>query len=36
VSNRGLIGAAELSQMKRSVLLINTSRGFVIDPSQSR
>jgi D-3-phosphoglycerate dehydrogenase len=31
-SNRGLIGAMELAQMKRSVLLINSSRGFVIDP----
>ena len=30
--NRGLIGAEALSQMKRDVVLINTSRGFVIEP----
>jgi phosphoglycerate dehydrogenase-like enzyme len=28
---RGLIGAAELAQMKRSALLINTSRGPIVD-----
>jgi phosphoglycerate dehydrogenase-like enzyme len=28
---RGLIGAAELALMKRSALLINTSRGPIVD-----
>ncbi len=30
--NRNLIGARELSRMKREVVLINTSRGFVVAP----
>ncbi len=30
-STRGLIGAAELASMKRSAILVNTSRGPVID-----
>ena len=29
--NRGLLGAKELAMCKRDVLLINTSRGFVVD-----
>ena len=29
--NRGLIGAGELSLMKRTAVLINTTRGFVVD-----
>ncbi|MBI1374002.1 MAG: hydroxyacid dehydrogenase [Phycisphaera sp.] len=31
-SNRGFIDAKKLGQLKKSVLLLNTSRGFVIDP----
>lgn len=30
-SNRGLVGAATLAGLRRSALLINTSRGFVVD-----
>jgi phosphoglycerate dehydrogenase-like enzyme len=30
---RGLIGAAELAQMKRTALLVNTSRGPIVDQS---
>jgi len=30
-ANRNLLGSAELSIMKENVLLVNTSRGFVID-----
>ncbi|QOI99711.1 MAG: 3-phosphoglycerate dehydrogenase [Phycisphaeraceae bacterium] len=30
-SNHGLIGAGELARLKHGVVLVNTSRGFVID-----
>ena len=30
--NRGLLGTAELSRLRRDAILINTSRGFVLDP----
>jgi D-3-phosphoglycerate dehydrogenase / 2-oxoglutarate reductase len=32
-SNRHFLAAAQLSKMKPTVLLVNTSRGFVIEPS---
>lgn len=31
-SNRGLIGSSQLRLCKKDVVLVNTSRGFVIDP----
>ncbi len=31
-ANRGLVGAAELAMCKPSVIIVNTSRGFVIQP----
>jgi len=31
--NRGLLGAAAFARMKSDVVLINTSRGFVVDPA---
>lgn len=34
--NRNLIDAAVLAQLKPTVLLINTSRGFVVDPEALR
>ena len=29
--NRGLIGAKQLAQMKKSAVMVNTSRGYIID-----
>lgn len=31
--NRGLLGTTELSRLRRDAILINTSRGFVLDPA---
>jgi phosphoglycerate dehydrogenase-like enzyme len=31
-ANRGMIGAAQLARMRPDVVLVNTSRGMVIDP----
>ena len=32
-ANRGLYGAAELARLREDVILVNASRGFVVDPA---